>query len=674
MNINIEFDANALAAPASFRNAVQQAATILDAAITQTVTINLEVGYGEDPLYGALPAQTSADGGAATGQSMSYSSIRAYLIANATPGDNTFYSLPAGSSVQGQSQIIVWGAQLKALGLEAPNSSIDGSIGIGTQVPQANIVGVALHELTHAMGRLETAPQPDIMDLFRFTSPGNLLPFNDSIPGPASYFSVNNGATALASFGQNSDPSDFLNAPASNLTPRDSFNEYYDTSTLQSLTAPDLKILDALGFHISPSLLSFAPPSVISLSGVSDNAASPVVSGHVVTITVDLSEAVTVAGAPTLLLNDNEVASFTSGSGTSVLTFSYSVQTGDVVSDLKVTGLDLQGGSASIKDSNGDALTSVTGNLGLNIHGYPELTGNVSEWILTNGQLTATVGPGSHPTGSQVAAVGDFTGNGISDILWFNSTTGDVDIWKMADAGLNGDVDLGAHPAGWQIAGTGDFTGNGTDDVLWTNSSGGAVQTDIWELSNGQWSASVSPGNHPAGYEVVGAGNFTGNGTSGILWFNPTTGDVDEWKIAAGKWAGSVDFGAHPGNGWQIAGIGDFTGNGTSDILWTNSSGGQVQTDIWELQNGKWAASVSPGSHPAGYQVAGVGDFTGNSTSGIIWFNASTGDVDEWKISGGKWAGSVDLGSHAPSSGWQIVGVGDVTGSGTSGLIWHTGA
>ena len=405
MNINLEFDAKALAAPASFRAAVQQAATVLDAALIQNVTINIEVGYGEDPLSGALSPQSSADGGPAGGRNISYSSLRSDLIANATAGDTTFNSLPVGSSVQGQSQVIVWDAQLKALGLEPANNSIDGSIGIGTQVPQADLVGVALHELTHAMGRVENAPQPDIMDFFRFTSPGNLLPFNDSIPGPTSYFSVNNGVTALAKFGQSSDPSDFLNAPASNLTPTDSFNEYYDTGTLQNLTVPDLKMLDALGFDVSPSLLTFTLPTMISLSGVSDSSASPVVSGHVVTITVDLNEAVTVEGAPTLLLNDNEVASYTSGSGTSTLTFSYVVQTGDVTSDLKVTGLDLQGGNASITDSNGDALTTVTGDLGLNIHGYPEATGNVSEWILSNGQLTATAGPGSHPTGSQVVVL-----------------------------------------------------------------------------------------------------------------------------------------------------------------------------------------------------------------------------------------------------------------------------
>jgi hypothetical protein len=106
---------------------------------------------------------------------------------------------------------------------------------------------------------------------------------------------------------------------------------------------------------------------------------------------------------------------------------------------------------------------------------------------------------------------------------------------------------------------------------------------------------------------------------------------VDEWQLSNGHWAASVDLGAHPGTGWQIAGIGSFTGNGIDDVLLTNSSNGQVQTDIWELgSNGQWISSVSPGSHPAGYQVVGIGDFTGNRTSDILWQNPTTGDVDEW--------------------------------------------
>jgi hypothetical protein len=89
--------------------------------------------------------------------------------------------------------------------------------------------------------------------------------------------------------------------------------------------------------------------------------------------------------------------------------------------------------------------------------------------------------------------------------------------------------------------------------------------------SNGQWLASVSPGTHPAGYQVVGIGDFTGTGTDDILWQNSTTGAIDEWQIVGGNWAGSIDLGAHPGN-TPVSGVGDFTGTGTSDILFHTSS------------------------------------------------------------------------------------------------------
>jgi hypothetical protein len=134
-------------------------------------------------------------------------------------------------------------------------------------------------------------------------------------------------------------------------------------------------------------------------------------------------------------------------------------------------------------------------------------------------------------------------------------------------------VDLGAHPgSGWTVAGVGDFFGNGITDILWTNSTGGDVQTDIWELdSNGQWVASVQPGPHPGGFNVVGVGNVSGEGMSDILWQNTSTGDVEEWVIRHGQWFGTVDLGVHPGTGWTVAGIGNFLGafdNGTKDILW----------------------------------------------------------------------------------------------------------
>ena len=60
----------------------------------------------------------------------------------------------------------------------------------------------------------------------------------------------------------------------------------------------------------------------------------------------------------------------------------------------------------------------------------------------------------------------------------------------------------------------------------------------------------VGPDQH-----FVGIGDFNGDGTSDVLWYNATTRDAEVWKISNGQWAGSVDVGTHPA-GYQPAGSG----------------------------------------------------------------------------------------------------------------------
>ena len=159
-----------MAAPASFRAGIQQAASILSAAISDKITVNIKIDY------------SGTGGGAAAGPDNglyeSYSSVRADLINNATPGDTTFNALPNRSSIQGQSNVAVWNAQLKLWGLLGANDTTtdDGSANFATDINSNLLVGVALHELTHAMGRVPYGgSQPDIFDLFRFTSAGTRL-------------------------------------------------------------------------------------------------------------------------------------------------------------------------------------------------------------------------------------------------------------------------------------------------------------------------------------------------------------------------------------------------------------------------------------------------------------------------------------------------------------------
>ncbi|WP_223677719.1 Ig-like domain-containing protein [Azospirillum agricola] len=77
--------------------------------------------------------------------------------------------------------------------------------------------------------------------------------------------------------------------------------------------------------------------------------------GDTITIQVSFSEAVTVSGTPTLTLNTGRVATYSGGSGGSVLTFTYVVQAGDTTADLDAGGLALNGGV--ITDTTGNPAT-----------------------------------------------------------------------------------------------------------------------------------------------------------------------------------------------------------------------------------------------------------------------------------------------------------------------------
>src|SRR5437868_2607673 len=227
ITINLLFDAAAMAAPASFRAGIQQAASLLTAAISDRITVNIKIDY------------SGIGGGAAAGPDnglyVNYTTVRADLINNATAGDTTFNALPGGPSIQGQTNVAVWNAQLKLWGVLGANDTTtdDGSATFATDINPNLLVGVALHELTHAMGRVPYGAQPDIFDFYRFTSAGTRL-FAGGATAPAAYFSLDGGNTKLADYGQNSDPSDLLNSGVQG--PNDPFNEFYTSNTLRQLT------------------------------------------------------------------------------------------------------------------------------------------------------------------------------------------------------------------------------------------------------------------------------------------------------------------------------------------------------------------------------------------------------------------------------------------------------
>jgi 20S proteasome alpha/beta subunit len=277
LKINIIYDSFALAAPQSFRDGIQAAVNILQATFLDPITVNIAVGYGEfggTALENLVPANLRNQAqnvslgnigytgggqfGNGQGISESYSTLRSLLAADARDSTDTtsVSSLPNTTSLQGHSSFVIGSAQAKALGvLNANNSAVDGQIGMGRNFIGNVLIAGALHEITHAMGRIAGLA----MDVFRYSSPGNHV-FGGAIPAPSSYFSIDGGATRLADFGTSSDPGDFLNSGVQGSN--DPFNE--SVGNLASLTSVDLKIMDVLGFDVKPGLLGSAGGAAVA--------------------------------------------------------------------------------------------------------------------------------------------------------------------------------------------------------------------------------------------------------------------------------------------------------------------------------------------------------------------------------------------------------------------------
>lgn len=243
LHINLSWDSSVTssATGAAFMAAVQSAASMIEAAFATPITVNIAVGWGE--YMGIKLASTTSAVGGGWSANYAYSTVKSALLASARSADDTsaYAALPASFTANANGTVAVYSGDAKALGLVSGTATgLDGFLGFGTSVPSGNWVGVALHELTHAFGRISGYAPYSVEDLFRFSAANTHIYAG---PTPA-YFSADNGATRIANFSTTSDYGDWANDA---LTLNDPFNAYYTPSTASSLTTADLRVLDVLG-------------------------------------------------------------------------------------------------------------------------------------------------------------------------------------------------------------------------------------------------------------------------------------------------------------------------------------------------------------------------------------------------------------------------------------------
>ena len=269
----------------------------------------------------------------------------------------------------------------------------------------------------------------------------------------------------------------------------------------------------------------------------------------------------------------------------------------------------------------------------------------------------------------------DFNGDGLSDILWRSDQTGEIYTWiTNASAGF-ADYYVPSHaevPLGWHVVGLGDFNGDGKTDILWRDDSG-LLATWLGQANGGfadNYTNSVVQ--VPTDWQVQGIGDFNGDGKADILWRN-STGLLATWLGQAnGGFAHNYDNSAvQVPTDWQVQGIGDFNGDGKADILWRNSSG-LLATWLGQANGGfadNYANSVV--QVPTEWQVQAVGDFNGDGKADILWRH-DTGVIVDWLgQSNGSFASNYGNSATSVPLTMHVVEIGDFNGDSHSDILWR---
>jgi hypothetical protein len=150
----------------------------------------------------------------------------------------------------------------------------------------------------------------------------------------------------------------------------------------------------------------------------------------------------------------------------------------------------------------------------------------------------------------QIKGIGDFNGDGRSDLLWRDKATGITYTWLMNGAAVTSSGYTAAQgDNSWTIQGVGDLCGDGKADIVWRHTSGALY---IWQMNG---TAVVSSSYLPPislEWAVKGLGDLNGDGRADILWRDTTGGATYVWLMDGATATSHGYTAAQADNSWTI--------------------------------------------------------------------------------------------------------------------------
>jgi hypothetical protein len=305
--------------------------------------------------------------------------------------------------------------------------------------------------------------------------------------------------------------------------------------------------------------------------------------------------------------------------------------------------------------------------------------------------------------GYSISALGDIDGDGFDDFIAGNDVTNQnhsyifsgsrtgIMVPNAADADIVLNNTSTYDSSGSIVAGIGDFNGDGVKDFVvgqFSNGLNDEGQIRFNSTTGTPISGPIITGPAPTSYlgdSIDAAGDYNNDGYADIIVGAPGANSGDGYiKIYWGQSATPNGPGA-PGYsnaalGTDVAGIGDFNGDGYSDSI--AGAPGVGEARIFWGSTGSMTQMALYGSPTFGQEVAGLGDINGDGYSdalvatdgntGAIFFGSATPDANRdisismpmtYNVSGGGKAGDFN------GDGYDDFTISLTNASGTEGYI-----
>jgi hypothetical protein len=242
--------------------------------------------------------------------------------------------------------------------------------------------------------------------------------------------------------------------------------------------------------------------------------------------------------------------------------------------------------------------------------GYDDIAWSGIGWLLGNwlggigGHFTI------HPTVVQIPNLypvgsGDFDGDGNDELLVMGLSNVENRTLRLLLTGPDGQPELssgivGTVPPEWSVVQMGDFNGDGRTDILWRHENG----------TFGNWLANESGTGftinnaslvHVSGWTTAGVGDFNGDGFDDLMW--RTDGLIGYWLGGSGGlFTIREDSIVQVSADWELVATGDFDGDGIDDLLWREFQTGAFTT--WQgSESGVFDTNLAPMQQVSPYWI-----------------------------------------------------------------------